>query len=108
MNVSKADDEFEHQEKALSEHKRMARLFTENRFQFELDRKKAIEQAINRSSDAGVRQRLRQLQRKWDTTLKHAGSRHNRFVLIQMIFWDHVNNRFMPALDSLTAIEAEF
>ena len=66
---------------------------------FELERKNAIEATINKVENKGHRKNLRQLQKKWDNILKNSGSRHNRFVLIQMLFWDQVNNNYRPTLN---------
>ena len=84
---------------ALADHERLSRLFIENRFKFELERKRAIEKKLNKIKNEKLRDDLIKLQAKWDNILKNAGSKHNRFVLIQMLFWDHVNDYFRPALN---------
>ncbi|MCD4722024.1 MAG: hypothetical protein K8S13_19500 [Desulfobacula sp.] len=85
-------------EQALKDHERLSRLFIEDRFKFELERKEAIEKKLNIKNEK-LRNNLIKLQKKWDDILKNSGSSHNRFVLIQMLFWDHVNDHFRPALN---------
>ena len=101
LNIHYTDIKFRWKDQALAEHEEMSRLFKENRFKFELERKNAIEATINKVENKGHRKNLRQLQKKWDNILKNSGSRHNRFVLIQMLFWDQVNNNYRPALNCL-------
>jgi len=100
LNTACADIKFRWKGKALAEHEKMSKLFKENRFLFELERKNAIEKAINNVENKSHRNDLRLLQIKWDNVLKNSASRHNRFVLIQMLFWDQVNNNYRPALNS--------
>ncbi len=88
----------EQKEKWLEEHDRLSRLFKEDRLTFERERKRCIDKAIGRSCSRTGRIKLRELQNNWDSVLKHAGSEHNRFVLIQMLFWNHVNDIWYPAL----------
>ncbi|MFH1154793.1 MAG: hypothetical protein V1793_13340 [Pseudomonadota bacterium] len=95
MDDKLTDQKARLKEEALAEHKRLSQLFIENRFQFELERNAAIEKLIQKAKS----DKLRQLQTRWDNILKNSGSGHNRFVLIQMLFWDHINNHFRPALN---------
>lgn len=84
-------------EEALEEHERLHRLFRENRFCFELERKQAIETTIANARTRHGRERLQKTQDRVDHVLKNAGSVHNRLVLMQMMFWDHVTKPFFPA-----------
>ncbi len=88
----------EREKKWLDEHKRLSRLFKEDRLTFERERKRRIDRAIGKSHSRTGRIMLRELQNRWDAILKHAGSEHNRFVLIQMLFWDQVREVWNPAL----------
>ena len=80
---------------------KMAELFRENRFMFEIERKRAIEQEINRYEDSTMKQKLWLSQKEWDRVMANASGEHNRFVLIQMLFWDLVRDAWLPALNSL-------
>jgi hypothetical protein len=83
---------------ALENHRRLHRLFVEDRLAFERERKRAIDDLINSVEEEGQRERLRDLQALWDQRVKHAGSPHNRFVLAQTFFWDHLLNHWLPAV----------
>lgn len=87
---------YTYEKEALTEHDRLSRLFRENRFMFELERKKLIEKQINQYPVQ--KQSLTELQARWDSRLKHAGSAHNRFVLMQTLFWDEIVGHWLPAL----------
>ncbi len=89
---------FQYEEQAIAEHERLSKLFRENRFQFELERKQAIESTIDRIERKELQKNLKELQAKWDETLKHSGSAHNRFVMVQMLLWDAVHNQWLPAI----------
>ncbi len=89
---------FQYEEQAIAEHERLSKLFRENRFMFELERKQAIEKTINRIERKKLQKNLKQLQERWDKTLKNSGSAHNRFVMVQMVLWDAVHNQWLPAL----------
>ncbi len=103
MNDKFTDRQTRWKEMALQEHERLARLFRQDRFKFELERKNAIEEIIKDAETEERRSNLRKLQRRWDNILKNAGSSHNRLVLIQMFFWDNINDLFLPALDCIQA-----
>jgi len=77
---------------ALAFHSRLSQLFNENRFAFELERKRLIDGVINQAHSEEEKQRLRALQESIDKKMKNAGSEHNRFVLMQKIFWDQVDS----------------
>lgn len=85
-------------EEALRTHRRRHRLFKEDRFAFELERRKAIRQVIDSAPDPELRKKLEALQESWDKKMRHAGSSHNRFVLAQALFWDHFLHRWLPAI----------
>ena len=89
---------FRHEKTAIENHEKMSKLFKENRFLFELERKKVIEALINNAPTEEQKLRLKNSQQKWEEILKNSGSPHNRFVLIQMLFWEQVNGDFRPVL----------
>ena len=99
MDSKLTDRQIRLKEQALADHERLSRLFRENRFKFELERKETITKFINKTEGDELRNNLIQLQNKWDNILKNSGSSHNRFVLIQMLFWDYINDHFRPALN---------
>ena len=82
----------------IEEHERLSKLFRENRFMFELERKKAIKGVID-SAPEEQREALLALQAKIDKRMKGAGSKENRLVLMQDMFWDHFMNVWKPAID---------
>lgn len=86
--------------KWLEEHDRLHRLFVVDRLSFERERKRLIDETINWSQSKTGTNTLRELQNKWDAILRHACSEHNRFILIQMLFWEQVRNVWLPALKS--------
>lgn len=102
MNSSEWEEGREEREAAaLENHRRLHRLFVEDRLAFERERKRAIDDLINSVEEEGQRERLRDLQSLWDKRVKHAGSPHNRFVLAQTFFWDHLLNNWLPAVRRL-------
>jgi hypothetical protein len=102
MNSSEWEEGREEREAAaLENHQRLHRLFVEDRLAFERERKRAIDDLINSVEEEGQRERLRDLQALWDKRVKHAGSPHNRFVLAQTFFWDHLLNNWLPAVRQL-------
>jgi hypothetical protein len=86
------------EQEALERHKELSRLFREDRFAFERERKRLIEEVINSTDDPCQRERLRELQEKWNRRMKGAGCKHNRFVLAQTFFWEHVREVWQPTL----------
>ncbi len=86
------------EEKALSEHKRLHKLFKDNLFAFELEKRKMINEIIEQARDEDQKKRLRAIQESWDNKMKKAGSKQNRFVIAQNLFWDHVENIWNPLL----------
>ena len=98
---------FEEKEKkeqaALQNHARLSRLFKEDRFAFERERRRMIEEVIDSAPDEERKCRLRALQDDWDRKMKSAGSAHNRFVLAQTFFWDHFHEVWNPAIRTLNS-----
>jgi hypothetical protein len=88
---------------SLEEHARLSKLFKDDRFAFENERKRRIDELINSARDDEVRDRLRALQNSWDMKMRNAGSKHNRFVLAQSLFWNHVYEVWQRALQHLTS-----
>lgn len=83
---------------AIAEHERLHKLFKENRFAFELERKRMINEIIDGAGTEAQKERLRAVQDSWDKTMKNAGSKHNRLVLAQHMFWEHVDNIWNPSI----------
>ena len=83
---------------ALEEHERLHRLFKEDRLAFERERKRMLDEVINGAQDNRQRENLRAMQESWDRKMRNAGSNHNRFVLAQHLFWEHVNEVWNPAM----------
>ncbi len=92
-------DETERKKRWIEEHDRLSRLFVEDRLTFERERRRRIEKFINRSHSIKGKTKLLELQNNWDHILKHAGSEQNRFVLIQMLFWNQVRDVWRPAVN---------
>ena len=82
--------------KSAAQHKRLHKLFNTNRFAFELERKKMINEIIEKATSEAQKIKLREIQESWDNKMKKAGSKHNRLVLAQHIFWEHVENIWNP------------
>jgi len=89
--------------RALEEHKKMSRLFREDRFEFERKRRKAIRELIDSAPDPELRRKLWEMQERWDQRMQSAGSPHNRLVLARAFFWDHVVNEWLPSLNKFAA-----
>ncbi|MCD6265581.1 MAG: DUF3135 domain-containing protein [Deltaproteobacteria bacterium] len=86
------------EKKALENHARLSKLFKEDRFAFERERKRMIDEIINSVEDEEQKNRLRAFQESWDKKMRGAGSRHNRFVLAQTLFWEHFHETWQPAI----------
>jgi len=86
---------------SVERHERLSRLFREDRLAFERERKRMIQEVLQSAEDPGQREKLRALQAAWDKRMRGAGSEHNRFVLAQAFFWDHVHTAFQPAVNRL-------
>jgi hypothetical protein len=93
-----ADQKEEREKAALKKHKRLSRMFKEDRFRFELERKEMIADIINSAPDEALRKKLHSMQATWDRRMKSAGSPHNRYVLAQSFFWEHFHERWHPAI----------
>ena len=93
-----ADQKEEREKAALKEHARLSRMFTEDRFRFELERKEMIADVIDSAPDEALKEKLRSMQATWDRRMKSAGSAHNRYVLAQSFFWEHFNEKWHPAI----------
>ena len=89
--------------RALEEHKRMTRLFREDRFEFERQRREAVSKLIESAPDPQLRRKLWDMQERWEQRMQSAGSPHNRLVLARAFFWDHVVNHWLPALNQFAA-----
>ena len=81
---------------AIERHERLHKLFIENRFAFEIERKKMLDEIIESAADEDQKKRLRTIQESWDEKMKKAGSKNNRLILAQHLFWDHVENIWNP------------
>ncbi len=99
MDRLKWEEERQKREKeSLERHVRLSKLFKEDRFAFERERKRMIQEVIDSSEDEEQRNRLLALQESWDKKMRGAGSRHNRFVPAQTFFWDHFFETWTPAI----------
>ena len=76
-NWTVEDNRKERVKESLKKHARLCALFKENRFAFELERNKMIDEVINSSEDEEQRKRLRAIQASWDKRMKEAASNHN-------------------------------
>jgi hypothetical protein len=85
-------------EEALVEHARLSKLFREDRFSFERERREQIKALIDSVPDEKQRERLWELQKAWDKRMKGAGSAHNRWVFCQTFFWEHFHEVWNPAI----------
>ncbi len=94
-------DRSEDKRRWLAEHERLSRLFVQDRLSFERERSRLINETIQKNPSETRRNRLIALQKRWDTILRHACSEYNRFELIQMLFWDQVQNVWLPALNDI-------
>ena len=79
----------------IEEHERLANLFITDRFAFELERKKLLQESINFTHH---RDKLQQQQEEWDRILNGTGSPENRFAMIQSLFWHHIVNEWQPTI----------
>jgi len=99
MEGLKWEKEKEKREKeSLEKHARLSKLFKEDRFAFERERKRMIDEIINSVEDEDQKDRLRVFQESWDKKMRGAGSRHNRFVQAQTLFWEHFHETWHPTI----------
>jgi hypothetical protein len=89
---------------ALENHDRLSKLFKEDRFSFERERREQIRALIDCVQNEKQRERLRELQYRWDKRLKGAGSPHNRWVLCQSFFWEHFHEVWNPAIQGFSRL----
>ena len=101
-NFDWEEEQKSNEKKAIAEHERLHRLFKENRFAFEIERKKMLNEIIESAGSEAQKERLRVMQESWDNTMKKAGSKHNRLVLAQHLFWEHVNNIWNPSIQEFS------
>jgi len=94
------------EKKALEEHKRRSKLFKENRFMFEIERKKEIE-ALIKSAPPEYQGKLRETQTEWDRTMKGAGNKHNRLVLAEYMLMNYFQGAFVPAVNNAAGKKAD-
>ena len=98
------EEKKEIEKKALAEHDRLNRLFREDRLAFERERKKMIDEVIDSARDDEQKEKLRLLQKSWDDKMKKAGSKHNRLVIAQHLFWKHIEEKWNPALQGYSRL----
>jgi hypothetical protein len=84
--------------RAIAQHERLHKLYIENRFEFEIERRKMIDEIIENAGTEARKKRLRAMQESWDNKMKKAGSKNNRLVVAQHLFWEHVENIWNPSL----------
>jgi len=101
MTESDLEEKEQRKHQALEEHARLHRLYRENRFAFERERKRMIHDLIGRVEDAEQKKRLWEFQATWEKRMRGAGSDHNRLVLAQCFFWEHVHEKWLPAIQGL-------
>lgn len=87
------------EENAIAEHDRLQKLFKSNRFAFEIEKKRMINEIIEKARTEDQKSRLRAMQESWDNKMDKAGSKNNRFVLAQHLFWEHVEKIWNPFLE---------
>ncbi len=92
------------EQEALERHARLARLFKEDRFAFERERRRMIEEIIDSAGDDALKARLRELQEAWNRRMQGAGCRHNRFVLAKAFFWEHFHNVWQPGIEEMNRL----
>ena len=91
----------EREKKALEGHARPSKQFQEDRLGLERERERMIDEIINSEEDEDKRKGLRALRGSWDKEMRGAGSRHNRFVLAQTLFWEHFHEVWHPNIRKL-------
>jgi hypothetical protein len=91
-------------EDSLENHARLSRLFREDRLAFEREKKEMIDDFFSRIEDEQERERLKALQDHWDRVMRRAGSKHNRFVLAQTLFWKNFYENWLPMVDRFKSV----
>ena len=103
MNSLMWEEEKEKRRKeSLENHARLHRLFLENRFSFERERKRAVQELIDSVQDEEMKAKLLALQASWEKRMRGAGSAQNRFVLAQTFFWEHFHQVWNPTIQKLS------
>lgn len=92
------------EKRALENHERLSRLFREDRLAFERERKRLIDDVINQAENEEQRDRLKELQAKWNKRMRGAGSDHNRLVLAKTFFWEHFHEKWHPTITHLNQV----
>ncbi|MBN2060273.1 MAG: DUF3135 domain-containing protein [Deltaproteobacteria bacterium] len=87
---------------AIENHERLHKLFVENRFLFEQERKRMIEEVINGAKSEKQKDELKALQKSWDDKMRKAGTNHNRLVLAKHILMKHIDEVWNPSLRELS------
>jgi hypothetical protein len=82
----------------LKEFDRLVKLFRDDRFGFERERKRLLEEVIAGSPSEKSRDNLRALQENWNRVMRGAGSNQNRLVMSHVLLQDHVANVHIPTL----------
>jgi hypothetical protein len=98
------EDKEKRNRESLERHSALSKLFKEDRLAFERERKRLIEEVIQRAGNEEQKEKLRALQATWDKRMKGAGSSHNRFVLAQTFFWEHFHNTWLPAIREFESV----
>ena len=84
------EDKEERGKQALAFHNQLATLFQEDRLAFEREKRKLVNEIIGKARSLEEKKKLQALQDSIDHKMRGAGSEHNRFVLMQKLFWDQV------------------
>ena len=111
MNINWEEEKLRIEKEALERHAKLSALFKENRFLFDQsvnfngeERKRMINDFINSVEDEKRKKDLMKIQADWDRKMKGAGSSHNRLVLAQTFFWEHVLNVWQPSIKKLSSL----
>lgn len=99
-----AEEKEKRRTQSLEKHARLSALFREDRFAFERERKKMIEEAIQLAEDKEIQKSLRSIQASWERRMKGAGSDHNRLVLSKCFFWEHFHEVWQPNIQQLNRL----
>ena len=83
----------------MKSYKELRKLYKENRFLFEVETRKMIEEFINNAPEE-YQPRLKELQDNWDKVMKGASDKYNRLVLAQTLFYEQFE-KFRMALNLL-------
>jgi len=103
-NFKTQQEKEEIRKKALERHSRLSQLFREDRFSFEKERRRLINEVIESAGSEEQKRRLKELQEDWNRRMKGAGSPHNRLILAQTFFWEHFHEVWQPALEKASRV----